>query len=197
MSQSSWRSKQIEVSLQAIGIATGIAIAIAPISSISIIAVSRSMRINEPSESSSSALTPASQSSKMKHSVAGHYPDLKPSIQTGLDVLFISYLFMLHACINSNINIETSLAPQQPPMTKGSFPKTPQPTSGTTITSASKTLGQLLSKEDYNNSLIYSHVAMHTSKCLRLSAWINDFHFGIFAYQICITVIGRHWSHTA
>lgn len=112
-------------------------------------------------------------------------------------LMYSSYLFMLHACINSNINIETSLAPQQPPMTKGSFPKTPQPTSGTTITSASKTLGQLLSKEDYNNSLIDSHVAMHTSKCLRLSAWINDFHFWIFAYQICITVIGRHWSHTA
>ena len=89
MSQSSWRSKQIEVSIQAIDIA----IAIASISSTSIITVSRSMRMNEPSESSSSALTPASQSSKMKHSVAGHYPDLKPSIQTGLDVLFIS----LHA----------------------------------------------------------------------------------------------------
>ena len=31
------------------------------------------------------------------------------------------------------------LAPMQPPITKGSFPKTPQPTSGTTMTSASKT----------------------------------------------------------
>ena len=44
------------------------------------------------------ALTPASQSSTMKHSAAGHYPDLKRSIQTGLDES--SYIFMLyHPCV--------------------------------------------------------------------------------------------------
>ena len=37
----------------------------------------------------------------------------------------------LERCLRSTL-------PRQPPITKGSLPKTPQPTSGTTMTSASK-----------------------------------------------------------